>query len=204
MKKKESVIDAFGAFTVALASAVTTAGLVGMVAPPDTPTAQRAVVPSGRPDGSIRVVPASVFASSAGTLAGETKAATAGQIVTAGRGEKPPVIQAAGHSAVAACPCDKCACLNVSICRDGNCDKPYVVSFSMDGCYPCERMKPAYAELRRLGFPVYELHKDIHKGATARVKPRAFPCMIIQRPGGRLERVEGAVTVEYLVERLSK
>lgn len=81
--------------------------------------------------------------------------------------------------------------------------KPHIVVISTKTCEPCWAMKPVYAELRSRGWSVYELDAAVHVGAMAAVKPRAFPCLIIQRPGGRVERVYGTCSIEYLERKLS-
>lgn len=200
----KALLYGFASFLLVFAVIASVEGFARMGARPRPALAKRVVVPPRRSNCCVRSVPPAPIETFTGTLADKVQTAPAEQAAGINEAQPSTSVSTAKSPAGAGCLCgEACKCLNKSICDDGNCKSPYVVAFSTNGCAPCLRMKPVYAEVRARGFPVYELHSSIHKGATAAVNPRVFPCLIIHGPGGAIERVEGTASVEYLVERLS-
>jgi len=70
--------------------------------------------------------------------------------------------------------------------------EPVLLDFHTQWCPPCQRMRPAIAELAKAGYPIRSLDGDRERDLVRRYKVTAFPTfVVVDDEGSVLARTEG-------------
>ncbi len=75
-----------------------------------------------------------------------------------------------------------------------------LLDFYADWCGPCRAMDPTVKQLVAQGYPIRQINIDKERGLADRFKIRSIPCFVMLSGGREVDRVEGAVSAQRLVQ----
>lgn len=88
-----------------------------------------------------------------------------------------------------------------AICKDGNCNKNYLVFLTADWCVPCRRMHPVIDELAK-DYIVYTIRVEDQPEVFARLAATGLPTTIVFDQGKEVTRYVGLTSKDALTNRL--
>jgi len=84
-------------------------------------------------------------------------------------------------------------------------DKPLLVDFSAPWCGPCRIMEPILDQVSaqmKQRLQVVKINTDNYPQLASQYQVHALPTLVLFKNGQPLERIEGVVPVEQLIQRL--
>jgi len=84
-------------------------------------------------------------------------------------------------------------------------DKPVLVDFSAPWCGPCRMMEPILDQVNtqmKQKIQVVKINTDNYPQLASQYQVHALPTLVLFKNGQPVERIEGVVPVEQLIQRL--
>jgi len=75
-----------------------------------------------------------------------------------------------------------------------------LLDFYADWCGPCRSMDPTVKQLAAQGYPIQQINIDKERALAERFHIRSIPCFVMLSSGREIERVEGAVSAQRLIQ----
>ncbi|MFN3193352.1 MAG: trypsin-like peptidase domain-containing protein [Aureliella sp.] len=79
-----------------------------------------------------------------------------------------------------------------------------LVFFTLEGCQPCQQMRPALAQLQSAGWQVDYVDAAQRPDLTQQLEVRNAPTILIWGPRGEIDRVVGVTSMDQIAKRLSR
>lgn len=84
---------------------------------------------------------------------------------------------------------------------------PVLVDFYAPWCGPCQLMAPILEKIGpqvRDKVQIVKINTDLYPGIASQYKIRALPTFILFKDGKPIDRIEGALTAEQLLDKLKR
>ncbi len=84
-------------------------------------------------------------------------------------------------------------------------DKPLLVDFSAPWCGPCRMMEPILDQVNaqmKQKIQVVKINTDNYPQLASQYQVHALPTLVLFKNGQAVDRIEGVVPVEQLIQRL--